>query len=216
MAPVTLSGRQLCGSLEVSAEQVVSINPVSTRLVQTLQSQHLLCHFITRPANRGTGHSGDNSGPQTLPEPGQPLSPPNNRRSLLQPITVPNLGILTRSPRLKQRLDDIERRRGRSGNGTRKTSRDTMRQRIVLLLGVDDLDEGFVGGELERGEGDRHKERGRVGNVECTETFGFEDGLEAVADVAVRGLRELHALLDDVKGVHEGVRGGGRASSGGS
>lgn len=90
-----------------------------------------------------------------------------------------------------------------------------MSQRIVGFFRIKDLDERFVGGELKCREGDRHEEGGGIGDIKGTETFRGEDGGEAVADVAVGRLGKLHALFDDIKGVHEGVGGSGCAGSGG-
>lgn len=68
---------------------------------------------------------------------------------------------------------------------------------------------------MEGGEGDGHGEGGGVGDVEGAEAFVAEDVAGAFADGAVGGAVDLHALFDDVEGVHEGVGGYGCAGAAG-
>lgn len=75
--------------------------------------------------------------------------------------------------------------------------------------------EGFVGGELQGRKGYGHGEGRGVGYIERAEAFGAEDFAGAVNERGVGGAVHLHALFDDVEGVHEGVRGDGRAGAGG-
>lgn len=66
---------------------------------------------------------------------------------------------------------------------------------------------------MQRGEGDGHGEGGGVGDIEGFEALIPPDGARAVADRSVGGAVELHALLDDIERVHEGVAGDGGAGT---
>ena len=92
-----------------------------------------------------------------------------------------------------------------------------MRERIIALRSprCHGFLEGLVGGELESGEGYCHRESGRVRNVEGAQAFGSEHVARAFGDGAVGGAVELHALFDDIEGVHEGVAGDGGAGAAG-
>lgn len=82
-------------------------------------------------------------------------------------------------------------------------------------LRLDEFREGFVGRELQCRERDRHGEGGRVGDVKGAQALSAEDFARAVDEGGVSGAVHLHALFDDVEGVHEGVAGDGRAGAGG-
>ena len=73
--------------------------------------------------------------------------------------------------------------------------------------------ERLICGELKRGERYGHGEGGRIGDVEGAQYLAPEDVARALGDGAVGGAMELHALFDDVEGVHEGVAGYGRAGA---
>lgn len=99
-----------------------------------------------------------------------------------------------------------------------------MRQRVVGSgfssiscgsAGLDEFREGFVGCELECGEGYGHSQGRRVGNIKGAKAFRAEDFGRAVDEGGVGGAVHLHALFDDVEGVHEGVAGDCCTGSGG-
>lgn len=183
----------------------------TSRLLILHADEVRLGDLIRAPANRRAGGGRHDARVHPPEEPGRALPPPYYPRSTEQASRRPDLRVARVAPRLQQRFDDVQRRRRRGRETARQSARRAVRQGIVagLSSSLHDFREGLVCGELEGGEGNRHGEGGRVGDVEGAEAFVAEDGARAVGDGAVGGTVDLHALFDDVEGVHEGVGGDG-------
>lgn len=143
-----------------------------------------LSNLISRPANRRARRSSHNPSIHAPEEPPRALSPPNNPRSTEQSPRVPDLHISRRAPGLQQSLDDIQRRRRRSGEPPSEPTRRAVRERVVgqFAAPLHDLRQRLVGRELQRREGHRHRERRRVGDVEGAQAFLAHHRARAVGE----------------------------------
>lgn len=130
---------------------------------------------LNLPANSGTGHRSDYPRSHSSEEPSPAILFLNNSRSVEQAARSPNLRILRRTSGLEDGLYYVQRRRDGRCDGTRDTTGDTMRERIVFLGRVHDLGSRFVGHELCRGERNGHAQGGGVRDVERAHSFGAVD-----------------------------------------
>jgi hypothetical protein len=94
-------------------------------------------------------------------------------------------------------LCDIQR----SGDGCSDTSGYTSSCDVgdwtVTSIGIKDAFEEFVCGELNSGEWDSHGDGRRIGDVESGQALCTIDRSGAGHDGTMRGIADLHALLDD-------------------
>lgn len=167
------------------------------------------CDFVCGPADGRAGSSGQDSCVHAAEEALGALPPVNDAGGVEQSPGVADLGVGVGAPRLQKSLYDIERSGCGGCDTSGKTTGGAVSERVVTrsAAGLHDLCEGLVGGELQGGEGNGHGESGRVGGVECTDALGAEDCGCTFSNVAEGRAVDLHALLDHVEGVHEGVAG---------
>src|SRR4051812_39450023 len=107
----------------------------------------------------------------------------------------PDLFIIGNATGLKNSLHDIQRSSDRGGDGTGKTTCNTVGEGVIFVGGVHDLGEGFVGNELGGGKGDGHAKSSRIGDVESLKTLSPVDGARALGDASVSRPVDLHSLL---------------------
>lgn len=114
------------------------------------------------PADRSAGHCSDDSRLQAAEVALVAFPLVNDLGRLDQTGDRPQLDVASTSSCLQQRLDDVERRSERRGKPTSQTSSKTMRVGVVAASGIHDLGYRFVRHELQRSEGHRHTQCGRV------------------------------------------------------
>ena len=156
-----------------------------------------LGHFIGGPADGGTGHSRDDTGPHAAQETAPTKLALDDRRRVEETPSRSNFLTLGETTGLQEGLDHIERGRDTGSKGTGQTTRHAVSERIVLALGIHDLGDGLIGDELCGGKRHGHAESRRVRDIEGLETFGAVHGLGALHQTFVNGTVDLHSLLHD-------------------
>lgn len=101
-------------------------------------------HSVHSPADRGAGHSGDDSGLQTTEVALEAFSLVDDLGSLEQTVDRPQLSIVSAASCLQKGLNDVQGRSKRRGKTTSQTTSETMRVGIVAASGVHDLRYRFV------------------------------------------------------------------------
>lgn len=171
-------------SREPSSEHQCLVRTSLSLLLRVLRDEESLRHFVCSPVNQSApcstptsrgcvlpadgraGHRRDYSGLEALEETSQALAPLNDGGGVPQTPDVPKFGVGRRATGLQQRLDDIERRCHTSRQTARQTSRRAVRIRVPSARRVHRLRQRLVSDKLQRREGHRHAQRGRVGHVE--------------------------------------------------
>lgn len=187
---------------EVRPDKNKSVSHVLGRVFGTLlakRGENALGSLIRRPADSRAGHGSQHSGLQALEEALEALSPVEQLAPRNEAVHSSDLSVLSRATGLQHGLDNIHRCRKRSRETTSHRTSKTVCRRVVLLGGVHRGRYRLIGEELKRGERDRHRKRGWVGDVESAETLVLVDILGAIDHGAIHLGRvlDLHALLDD-------------------
>ena len=120
------------------------------------------------------------------------------------PSTGPNLGV-------QEGLSYVEGRGHQTSYGAGHATRHQVDGGVVPSVGVERVRRVFVDHEVQRLERNVHEELRGVGTVEGFGAFGAEDPTSAFRARFVRGLVDLHTLLDDCG---RGERSGGQAGLG--
>ena len=149
------------------------------------------------PADSGTRHRRDDAGGETTEEAFEAIATMDDGCCVPETLGTTELGVTCGATGLQQRLDHVQRRRDPGCNSTRQPTGNAVSGGIVAFRRIHDLGDGLVGGELEGREGNRHRERRGIRDVEGGETLGTVDRAGTLGDGLVDRAVDLHALFDD-------------------
>jgi hypothetical protein len=167
--------------------------------LQTFTISNLLACFISRPADRSTGHRCHNSWLDSLEEALEALSSIKQPRSFHESIHISQLGICSRSSCLQHRLNYVHWSSECRSKATCNSTSSTMCYWIIHLRGIHSSGNRLVCKKLQCREWNCHRQCRGVRNIECGEALMFVNVLRAVGHRFVHFLRvvNLHSLLDD-------------------
>lgn len=179
--------------------------------------KNILGELVSRPANGRTGHGRQDAGADTLEEALETLASKQQLAAGDEAVDIAQLSIRGSASGLEHGFDDVHGGGKSSGKTTSNSTSSAVGERIVLLGRVHRCRYGLIGEELEGRKGDSHRESGGVRDVESSNALLAVNVTGAIhyGPVHLARVVHLHALLDDIKGIHQSVTGDGstRATS---